>query len=142
MKKVSSIIEEKNVYDLEILIRDTALMKSVTGKTGLINIKTNEIVGSFDKFYTIYSPDDNFYFQEKEVEDESKDYFKRKKYVRIYDALHEKMVVDGWLVVKKIDSYYHLAVLQDPNTKKYHLFHEDKYRTALNIFETEYDSFI
>ena len=139
MKKVSSVIEEKNVYDLEILIRDTALMKSVTGKTGLINIKTNEIVGSFDKFYTIYSPDDNFYFQEKEVEDESKDYFKRKKYVRIYDSLHEKMVVDGWLVVNQIDSYYHLAILQDPNTKKYHLFHENKYRTALNIFDNEYD---
>ena len=139
MKKESSVIEEKNVYNLEVLIRNTALMKSVTGKTGLINIKSNEIVGSFDNFYTIYSPDDNFYFQEKEVEDESKDYFKRKTYVRIYDALNEKTIADNWLVIKQYDSYYHLTVLQDPSTQKYHLFHEDKYRTALNIFESEFD---
>lgn len=139
MKKDSLVIEEKNVYNLEVLIKNTALMKSVTGKSGLINIKSNEIVGSFDNFYTIYSSDNYFYFQEKEVEDESKDYFKRKKYVRIYDALNEKTIADNWLVIDWWCNYYDLTILQDPCTQKYHLFHGDKYRTALNIFENEFD---
>ncbi len=139
MKKVSSVIAEKNIYELEILIRNTALMKSVTGKTGLINIKTNKIVGSFDNFYhNIYNSDDNFYFQEKEVEGEGKGYFASKVYVRIYDTLYEKMVADNWLAIKS-GIYYNIAILQNPYTQKYHLFQEHQYRTPLSIFENGYD---
>lgn len=139
MKKESTIVKEKNIYDLRILIRNTALMQSITGTSGLVNVKSNEIVGSFDNFYTIYDNDNNFYFQEKEIPHESGDYFRRKKSVRIYDALNEKTVADNWLVIKQIDGYYHLAIIQNPTTGKYHLFNESAYRKASNPFEEEYD---
>ena len=43
MKKTSTIVKEKNTYEIDILINNTAYIKSVTGKTGLLNIKTNQL---------------------------------------------------------------------------------------------------
>ena len=64
MKKKSTIIEEKNTYDIGILINNTAYINSVTGKSGLLNVKTNQIIGNMDNFYrTTYDTDQKFYFQ-------------------------------------------------------------------------------
>lgn len=139
MKKVSSVIEEKNIYYLEKTINDTALVKSVTGKMGLINTKTNEIVGSFGFFSTDCYDDDNFYLQKKEIAYKVDDRTKRDYYIRIYDALHEKIVVDDWLIVKRMANHSGLVILQNPDTKKYRLFQTDKFRTSLNVFDNEYD---
>ena len=95
MKKTSIVVKEKDSFEIDILINNTAYIKSVTGKTGLLNIKNNKIIGEMDNYYTIYDSNNAFYYQEKTIEESSKENnWKSKKTVRIYDAQKEKILVD------------------------------------------------
>ena len=69
MKKTSTIVKEKTICEIETLINNTAYIKSVTGKTGLLNIKTNQIVGDMDNYYTVYDTNEKLYYQEKTIEE-------------------------------------------------------------------------
>ena len=90
MKKTSAIVKEKNTYEIDVLINNTAYIKSVTGKTGLLNIKTNQIIGDMDDYYTIYDTHGKFYYQEKTIEESNeKNNWNKRKTVRIFDALNE-----------------------------------------------------
>ena len=60
MKKTSTIVKEKNTYEIDVFINNTAYIKSVTGKTGLLNIKTNQIIGDMDNYHTIYDTHGNY----------------------------------------------------------------------------------
>ena len=144
MKKTSIIVKEKNTYDVNMLINNTAYVISITGKTGLLNIKTNEIIGEMDNFYITYDAKDKFYYQEKEIEDigesSKKNNLNSRKIVKIYDALNEKMLVDGWEVVKNFgDHYYGLAAVKSPIDDKIHLFDKDACRKPTNIFDMPLD---
>ena len=100
MKKTSTIVKEKNKYEIGVIINNTAYIKSVTGKTGLLNIKTNQIVGEMDNYYTIYNVNEKLYYQEKTIEERSEENNCNLKHtIRIYDALNEKTLVDGWEIV-------------------------------------------
>ena len=54
MKKTSIVVKEKDSLEIDIIINNTGYIESVTGKTGLLNIKTNKIIGEMDNYYTIY----------------------------------------------------------------------------------------
>lgn len=140
MKKTSVIVKEKNTYDIDIVINNTAHITSVTGKTGLLNIKTKEIIGEMDNFYTIYDTSGKFYYQEKEIKKSNKENNESfKTTVRIYDALNEKILVDGWEVVKKFGDYYALVAVKSPIDGKIHLFDQYACRKSTNIFDMAFD---
>lgn len=139
MKKTSIVVKEKDSFEIDILINNTAYIKSVTGKTGLLNIKTNKIIGEMDNYYTIYDTSGEFYYQEKEIEDPKVDSWNRKKTVRIYDAQKEKTLVDGWEVVKKFGQYYDLTAVKSPIDGKIHLFDKYTCRKNTNIFDMALD---
>lgn len=91
MEKTSIVVKEKDIFEINILINNTAYIKSVTGKTGLLNIKTNKIIGEMDNYSTIYDKNSKFYYQEKTIEESSKENnWHSRKTVRIYDAQKEK----------------------------------------------------
>ena len=121
------------------MINNTAYIKSVTGKTGLLNIKTNQIIGKMDYYYTIYDTHAAFYYQEKTEEACEENNWTSRKTVRIYDALNEKTLVDGWEVVKNFGDYYELVVVKSPVDGKLHLFDRYACRKPTNIFDMSLD---
>ncbi len=140
MKKTSIVVKEKDSFEIDILINNTGYIKSVTGKTGLLNIKTNEIIGEMDNYYTIYDSNNEFYYQEKTIEESSKENnWESKKTVRIYDAQKEKMLVDGWEVVKTFGENYQLCAVRSPIDGKIHLFDGYACRKDTNIFDMALD---
>lgn len=140
MKKSSIIVKERNTYGIDVLINNTAYIKSVTGKEGLLNIKTNQIIGEMDNYNTTYDTDEKFYFQEKEIEKASKENdWNTRKTLRIYDALNEVLIVDGWEVIRSYGSNYELTIVKSPVDGKLHLFDRYAYRKPTNIFDMSLD---
>lgn len=140
MKKTSTIVKEKNTYEIDVLINNTAYIKSVTGKTGLLNIKTNQIIGDMDNYYTIYDTHGQFYYQEKTIEKSSEENnWTTRKTVRIFDALNERLLVDGFEVGKKFRNQYDLTALKSPIDGKLHLFDRYACRKHTNIFDMPLD---
>ena len=95
MKKITAIINDKSIYDVKALLGEIGVVKSVTGKTGLINVNTNEIVGTFDK-YEDTKVDSNLFLQRKVVRGNNN---KIITFLRIYDAKVQKMVADNGIFV-------------------------------------------
>lgn len=140
MKKTSIVVKEKDGFEIDILINNTAYIKSVTGKTGLLNIKNNKIIGEMDNYHTIYDSNNAFYYQEKTIEESSKENnWNSKKTVRIYDAQKEKMLVDGWEVVETFSENYQLCAVRSPIDGKIHLFDRYACRKDTNIFDMALD---
>ena len=140
MKKTSTIVKEKNKYEIGVIINNTAYIKSVTGKTGLLNIKTNQIVGEMDNYYTIYNVNEKLYYQEKTIEERSEENNCNLKHtIRIYDALNEKTLVDGWEIVDN-SAYYDLIIVKSPIDGKLHLFDCHAFRKSTNIFDLPLDN--
>lgn len=142
MKKTSTIEKEKSIYSIDRLIDNIACIRSVTGKTGLLNIKTNEIIGKMHYYHTIYSTNRKFYIQTLggmlKIPHENNQ--PSKAMVRIYDVLNEKMIVDGFEVVKPYISDYALTVLRSPIDGKIHLFDGiDAYRKSTSVFDMALD---
>ncbi len=140
MKKTSIIVKEKSMYDIDILIGNTAYIKSVTGKTGLLNIKTNAIIGDMDYYHTIYDTNGKFYIQTLEIEKGTRENnWHSKKNIRIYDALNEKMIADGFEIVESYRDYFEVASLRSSIDGKIHLFDKYACRKPTNIFDMALD---
>lgn len=138
MKKEILIYKVKTVYDIATLLNNTALVYSIDRKSCLVDIKTHELIGNFDSYYTSYYTDTKFYFQEREVANPEKEGWNKKdKYVNIYDAEQEKYIVENYI---HISGSYDYAIFQDPTTKKLHLFDMKTIRNEKNIFNEEFDS--
>lgn len=141
MKKTSIVVKEKDNFDINILINNTALIHSVTGKTGLLNVKTNTIIGEMDNYYTIYDTERGFYYQEKTIEEASQENnWKARKVIRVYDAQEEKMVVDNGELIKHFGDWcYRLSIFRSPIDGKIHLFDISAVREDTNIFDMALD---
>lgn len=138
MKKESSIINKKTVYTVSTLLKNTALVHSITRKSCLVNIKSHEIIGDFDNYGVTYYPDTLFYFQERDISNpEYYDFGKTDTYINIYDAEKEKFIIKNF---KHIKGQYTYAIFQNPVTKKFHLFDMKTIRNKDNIFIEEFDS--
>lgn len=140
MKKTSIVVKEKDNFDINILINNTALIHSVTGKSGLLNVKTNTIIGEMDNYYTIYDAERGFYYQEKTIEEASQENnWKARKVIRVYDTQEEKMVVDNGELIKHFDDRYRLSIFRSPIDGKIHLFDINAVREDTNIFDMTLD---
>lgn len=109
MEKVSAKTKGVSSFDISVLINNTALVNSTDNRSGLYNIKTNKLIGMMDNYRTIYNNQDMIYVQVKEKEDveDIGDF----RYIRIYDAKEEKMLVDNFRLDKSFDSDYHFCSL-------------------------------
>ena len=117
MEKVSVKTKGVSSFDISVLINNTALVNSSDNRSGLYNIKTNKLIGMMDNYRTIYNNQDMIYVQVKEKEDveDIGDF----RYIRIYDAKEEKMLVDNLRLDKSFDSDYHFCSLVTKDRKRY-----------------------
>lgn len=137
MEKTSSILENKEIYSVENILDDIALITSNDGKSGLLNIKTNEIVGNFDNYETKWNSNSHFYYQIKQADLDTLVDFKG-KVIRIYDTLKKECIADNWLIMHNKHDKFELMFLLDHNDK-FHVFEENTYRRIYNIFNIEFD---
>ena len=133
MKKRSVVLNEKDLYNIKTLINNTAYIVLPNGKTGLLNIKTNQLLGNIDNFKTCYTLKDEIYEQIKTVEatDERGSY----RVINLYDALEEKWIAEGWGIVSDFLSNYQLCSLKSPSDGKIHFFDLATYRDHKDIFD-------
>lgn len=133
MKKRSVVLNEKDLYNIKTLINNTAYIVLPNGETGLLNIRTNQLLGNIDNFKTCYTLKDEIYEQIKTVEatDERGSY----RVINLYDALEEKWIAEGWGIVSDFLSNYQLCSLKSPSDGKIHFFDLATYRDHKDIFD-------
>ncbi len=139
---MNSELEKKiGKYEISQVIDNTALIYiNNREKSGLINIKTYEVIGENDKYYTIYDNRNHFFFQTKEIEARQvNDNYCNRDAIRIYDTLNEIMVVEDSEVAKIFYSDYNLIVLKSA-LGKLHIFDLKLYRKSVNILDESYDN--
>ncbi len=142
MKKESTILTKENFYEVKNIINNTAYLKSTSGKSGLLNIKTRQLIGNLNFYYTYVDLDNKFYFQDLIVHENNSDYSNDKKsIIRIYDALKEEIIVDGWEIENRSSNYdnYNLIAIKSPIDEKIHLFDKNTFRKDINIFYRPFD---
>ena len=134
MNKKTTIIKQNNPYEISIIIDNTALIKSLDGKTGLMNIKNNKIIGNFENYHTLYDNEKKFYIQE--LSDENTSIKTEYKKIRIYDAECEKMIIENF---KLINVLYN-SIFMYSNGKEYCIFDSEYYRENNDSINQVYDN--
>lgn len=143
MKEISAIPIRKDEYDIVKLINNTALIKASDNKTGLINIKTGEIIWKLsNEDFITYSKDYDFYIQ---IKDSRKATLHDGSILSIYDAKKEKLIVDTWKIADEYNDDFGLfgtmlLLLEDSDDKKIHIFDEVALRHSTCSFNVEFDS--
>lgn len=139
MKKTSTIVRGKDAYEMSILINNIALVKSKDGTSGLLNIKTNKLIGPMRKYYTIYDENKKFYTQT--WSDDSEEMTNARKvtsYIRVYDAKNEEMLVEDSELVESHRSH-HEVFTGRTSDGKIHLFDKFNCRNSGNINNLDLD---
>ena len=133
MKKITTTKKEKDFYNIETIIDDVALISSsISGKTGLLNIKTNELIGELDYFNTCYNNDNKYYSQIKTVNNE---YF-----LNVYDVLKHNYVVKDYNIVRHFEQYAYVSLVKKCNSDKLHFLDMYNLREKDSIFDLEIDN--
>ena len=129
----STAVDSNSIGKILVTINNTAYIKSKTGKTGLFNIQTNQLIGEMDDFYLMYNKGEQMYYLLKNYNCDDKPTF-----LSVYDALHENMIFENFEVVR---SYYDfsIAVLRSPIDGKIHFFDEQAYLNSASVFDMALD---
>ena len=64
----STAVDSNSIGKILVTINNTAYIKSKTGKTGLFNIQTNQLIGEMDDFYLMYNKGEQMYYLLKKLE--------------------------------------------------------------------------
>ena len=133
MKKIITTKKEKDFYNIETIIDDVALIESsISGKSGLLNIKTNELIGEIDYYSTFFDINNKFYNLVKEINNE---YF-----LNVYDVLKHKYVVKDYNIVKQFGQCGYVSLLKETNSDELHFLDMHNLRNEKNIFDLEIDN--
>ena len=111
------LIENLNHKNIKKVIDNIALIYTADKKkSGLINLKTNELVSEMDNFYTTYDEEGNLFYQRKKIEEPNKDNHYNTVYtINIYDTLKKKMIVKNNRFTRPIYGYSLLILKKDKN---------------------------
>ena len=133
MKKIITTKKEKDFYNIETIIDDVALIESsISGKSGLLNIKTNELIGEIDYYSTFFDINNKFYNLVKKINNE---YF-----LNVYDVLKHKYVVKDYNIVKQFGQCGYVSLLKETNSDELHFLDMHNLRNEKNIFDLEVDN--
>ena len=125
MKKISDITNGISFLRTIVLINDVALVESISKKSGLYNVKTNDLIGALDDYKTIYDKNNMIYVQIKKKE-ETEDKCDV-SYLRIYDAKENVMIANNYILDKSFELDYQFCSLITKDGKKY-LFNNKLFR--------------
>ena len=133
MKKITTTKKEKDFYNIETIIDDIAIIKSsISGKRGLLNIETNELIGELDYYNILYNINKKFYLQIKTINNE---YF-----LNVYDVLKHSYVVKDYNIVRHFEEYAYVSLLKKGDSDKLHFLDMYNLRDENNIFDLEIDN--
>lgn len=132
MKKISTIIKEKNPYEINKLINNTAYVTSVTGKTGLLNIKNNELIGKLDDYLTFYDEKEQYYRQIKRIQNIECGKYESYDAITIYDVKKEKLIVNEWKIVRIMETNPDLFILESVLDRKVYIYDENNFKGLIN----------
>lgn len=132
MKKIATTKKEKDFYNVVTIIDDIAIIKSsISGKTALLNIKTNELIGILDYYNIKVDEFNKLYYQIKNAGE--------KKLVNIYDIINKKFLVYNFEIINSLILTFTKTIvvylLKSPIDEKIHLFDVWKCRDKDNIFD-------
>ena len=129
MKKTTTVKKEKDFYNIEIIIDDVAIIKSsISGKNGLLNIKSNQLIGEFGYYEMLYNTDKKFYMQFKTLNNE--------QFLNIYDVLKHCFMIYNYKIVKR---YGNTLLVKENDSDKLHFLDMSNIRDENNIFNLEID---
>lgn len=134
MKKNTKIIKMNNPYEIAVIIDNTALVNSLDGKFGLMNIKNNKIIDTFENYDTVYDIDRKFYIQQKS--DENTSMPQKYKKIRIYDTEKEKFIIENYKLINVL--YNSIYLYSDGNEN--HIFDPRYYRKNNDSINDVYES--
>lgn len=138
MKKITTTKKEKDFYNIETIIDDIALISSsISGKNGLLNIKTNELIGELDYYNMFYDTDNKYYRQVRtEVRSSGYEYF-----LNVYDVFNHNYVVKDYNIVKSFENYGYVSLIKEKeDSDKLHFLDMYNLRDEDNIFNLEIDN--
>lgn len=134
MKKITTTKKEKDFYNIETIIDGVAIIKSsISGKTGLLDIKKNMLIGELDYYNIKADEQDKLYYQIKNVDDS--------KVISIYDIVNKKYLVCDFEIVGSLifaaSDIIFVYILKSPVDGKIHLFDVNNCRDKDNIFNKQ-----
>ena len=132
----TTIAEFTRSYDIDYMYNNIALVKD-NKKKRVVDVKTGQIIFDYDPKATIEHGHDRLFYKSKSVDESSR----TKIIYSIYDAAKRKMLCDNFTLVKIFKDGARVRVLQDPNTKKYHIFNSNLYKGLNKRFEYEWDDY-
>ena len=133
MKKITTTKKEKDFYNIETIIDDIAIIKSsISGKRGLLNIETNELIGELDYYNILYNINKKFYLQIKTINNE---YF-----LNVYDVFKHSYVVKDYNIVRHFEEYAYVSLLKKGDSDKLHFLDMYNLKDENNIFDLEIDN--
>lgn len=138
MKKITTTKKEKDFYNIETIIDDVAIIKSsISGKRGLLNIKTSELIGELDYYNMFYDTDNKYYRQVRtEVRSSGYEYF-----LNVYDVFKHSYVVKDYNIVKSFENYGYVSLIKEKeDSDKLHFLDMYNLRDEDNIFNLEIDN--
>ena len=137
MRKITTTKKEQDFYNIKVIIDDVALIKSyISGKTGLLNIKTNELIEEPAYYKTLYDNNNKYYNQLRiEVRNGKLEWF-----LDVYDVLKHSYVVIDYMIVKEFENCAYVSLIKEKeDSDKVHFLDMHNLREDENIFDLEID---
>ena len=134
MKKTTIKKEQKDFFHITNIIGDVAIIRSsISGKSGLLNIETNALIGSLDYYSTkIYSTKIDA-SQVKIIQTKN-----NPTSINYYDTEKHEYIVYDFELVKTLDKE-NIYLLKSKVNNKTYLLDENTYTDSTSIFDIEAD---
>ncbi|MBR1679075.1 MAG: hypothetical protein IJ704_00315 [Bacilli bacterium] len=113
---------EEIKYTLKQIINNTAYIEFGNGKTALLNIENDQIIGNIGMYTVITKPEKQLFIQ---VKSEGS-----KRIVNIYDASKGEFVFFGWELMLQVEDNYSRMALKSPIDGKIQLFDCESYKAT------------
>ena len=116
-KKEEDIFYIKEFIDDDIVVIES----SKSGRSGLYNLSTNELIGKIDYYFIETNP---FYHKCIQLKDD--------RTFNYYDLMHKRYILYDYELVKEVDINYSVCVVKSKKDNKTYLF-DEMLRYKLNI---------
>ena len=130
MKKTTIKKEQKDFFHITNIIGDVAIIhSSISGKSGLLNIETNELIGDLDYYSTKIDASQVKIIQTKN----------NPTSINYYDAEKHEYIVYDFELVKALDKE-NIYLLKSKDNNKTYLLDKNIHTDSTGIFDIEVDT--
>lgn len=142
MKKTSVIVKGIDTFEISVLINNIALVYSMEGTSGLLDIRDNKLMGKMRSYYTQYDTHRKFYTQtwsDDNSNNNNNNGDSKKTYIRVCDAKDGKILVDDCELLKIFRNNYEAFSVRTLKDNKVHLYDIYSSRSKNSVFNYALD---